>query len=237
MSISIKDDGKGIDGDFIKAKAISNGLITTDRARVMKEEDVYQLLFAPGFSTAEVVTDISGRGVGMDVVKRNVEEIGGKILIESKKGFGSRFTIQFPKSVSVKIINGFLVAVYNERFILPMNYVGGSIKINHDSITKLPDGGLCYNKGGEVFPIIRLSSILSLDPPAGSSEHSDSKIGVIVDVDGKKTIVLVSEVLGTQQIVIKQMNGLAGAPDFLSGAALLGDERLAIVLAPEKFFT
>lgn len=236
MSISIKDDGKGIDPEMIKAKAISNGLISPERAKIMKDEDVYQLIFAPGFSTAEVVTDISGRGVGMDVVKRNVEGIGGKILIESHKGVGSRFTIQFPKSVSVKIINGFLVAIYDERFILPMNFVGGSIKIDHGNITTLPDGGLCYNKNGEVFPILRLSHKLGLSAPSGSSVNDDAIIGVIVDVDGKKTIVLVSGVLGTQQIVIKQMNGLHGAPDFLSGAALLGDERLAIVLAPEKFY-
>jgi two-component system chemotaxis sensor kinase CheA len=234
MSISIKDDGKGIDGEFIKAKAVSNGLITAEKAKNMREEEVYQLLFAPGFSTAEVVTDISGRGVGMDVVKRNVEDIGGKILIESKKGFGSKFTIQFPKSVSVKIINGFLVSVYGERFILPMNLVGGSIKINLANITSLPDGGQCYNKNGEVVPILRLSSILGLKQPANST-MTDNNIGVIVDVDKRRTIILVSEVLGTQQIVIKPMNGISGAPEFLSGAALLGDERLAIVLAPEKF--
>jgi len=242
MFIGIKDDGAGINREIIGNKGVSNGLITQDQADNMSDQEIYMLLFAPGFSTAEQVTDISGRGVGMDVVRRNVEGIGGSIIIESELGAGSNFTIQIPKTVCVKIMEGFLVDVSGERFVLPMTSVGESFKVGDKEITSTPGEGECIMHHNTVFPILRLDKRLDLTGNLKSNrieqsiEHNDQeKIGVILESGKNKLVLLVDDVLGTQQVVIKDIEGLPGQPEIIAGGAVLGDEQVAIVLNVEKF--
>ncbi len=230
LFIKIKDDGAGINKEIITNKAISNGILTKESAANISEQEVFHLLFAPGFSTAEEVTDISGRGVGMDVVKKNIEAIGGQIHIESVLNEGSQFTIQIPKTVCVKIMDGFLVASKGNRYVLPMISVGESFKIDKKEITETLGEGECIMHHGIVFPVVRLSKLLDLN--VNSTDTGSEDIGVILD-DGKTKkpkVLLVDEVLGTQQVVIKDIEGLPNKSDLIAGGVVLGDERVAIVL-------
>jgi len=234
LYIKIKDDGGGINKDIILNKAISNGILTQEAADNLSEQEVFQLLFAPGFSTAEEITDISGRGVGMDVVKKNIEGIGGQIHIKSILTEGSEFTIEIPKTVCVKIMDGFLVSVKNNRFVLPMTSVGESFKITNNEITETLGDGECIMHHGKIFPVARLDKLLNLAEE--SLEKKSEKIGVILDYGktSNKIVLLVDEVLGTQQVVIKDIEGLPEQTELIAGGAVLGDERVAIVLNLEN---
>lgn len=231
MSIVIEDDGGGINIEAVKKKVIANGLASGDMVNQMKEEDLYQYLFAPGFSTAKVVTDISGRGVGMDVVKKNMDAIGGKIIIQSSYGKGARFELRFPKSVTVKIMNGFIVAVNNERFVLPMTVIGESFEISEQSINKSPDGGEFVLRHEKVYKVLRLNNILGWKESVSSDKP---KIGVTVMIGNNTFITLVDELVGTSQVVVKDIKGLPCLSPIVAGGVILGDERVAIALNLEK---
>ncbi|MFH0926219.1 MAG: chemotaxis protein CheW [bacterium] len=231
MFINIQDDGAGIDKKVVLEKAISNKIITTEKAVQMTEQELYQLLFIPGFSTVKEVTDISGRGVGMDIVKKNTESIGGKILIQSTPNLGSKFTLMFPKSVAIKIIDGFLVLINKQRYILPMNLVSESFEVKNNNITDTPGGGKCIMRHGLVYPLLKLSSIMNLRTNNGGENNN---VGVTITVDSKPYVFLVDEVLGIQQILIKDIKGLPCSSEFIQGGAILGNEEVALVLNIEK---
>ncbi len=234
LFITIKDDGGGINKEIILNKAIENGILTKESVENISEQEIFHLLFAPGFSTAEEVTDISGRGVGMDVVKKSIEGIGGQIHIKSVLNEGSEFTIEIPKTVCVKIMEGFLVAVKSNKFVLPMTNVGESFKITNKEITETFGEGECIMHHGKVFPVVRLEKLLNLQN--SSDEKKEENIGVILDngTTKNRTVLLVDEVLGTQQVVIKDIEGLPEQSELIAGGAVLGDERVAIVLNLEN---
>jgi len=230
MFITIRDDGAGINVEAVKNKAVKQGMMSKDEVDRLPVEKIYLLLFEPGFSTAEQVTDISGRGVGMDVVKKSIEAIGGKILIESVPDKGSSFTLQFPKAVCVKIMDGFLVSACGQRFILPMSSIGESFEILEEKITHTPGQGDYVMHHSKIFPVRRLSQALGL---TDNNVSSDGKVGVTVEV-GQRYVLLVDKVLGAQRVVIKDIVGLGARSQAVAGASILGDERVAIVLDVEK---
>ncbi|MBI2568077.1 MAG: chemotaxis protein CheA [Candidatus Schekmanbacteria bacterium] len=231
IAIAIRDDGRGIDAAAVVSKAIAMGWITREEAARLSQQEVFELLFAPGLSTAEKVTDVSGRGVGMDVVKRNIEEIGGRIEVESTPGKGSAFTLVFPKSVTARIIKGFLVAVDGERYVLPMAVVGESSPVAPECVSRLPGGGYCLLRQGAVLPLIPLAPLVACGNDRGAGVSAG--VGVTVELLSQRFILLVDQVLGIQSVVIKQIEGLPGAPELVAGGTILGDERVAIVLDVE----
>ncbi len=226
MSICISDDGAGIDKDFVLQKALDKGIVSPQTASQLSEKDIFQILFKPGFSTAKEVTEISGRGVGMDVVRKNIEAIGGKIRIQSVLKEGTSFFLEIPKTVCVNILEGFLVESSGSRFVLPMINVGESLLISEGDIVSSFDEGECILHHDKVFPIRRLNQILGLDNQKASTQG----VGVILDVENQNIILFVDKVLGTQQVVVKDINGLPKQSDLILGGAVLGDEQLAIVL-------
>lgn len=225
--ISISDDGGGIDTEKVRSKAVANGLISEEKARFLDDEAVHDFIFAPGFSTAAAVTQISGRGVGMDVVRRNIEAIGGKTEIVSDPGKGTEVRIRIPKSVTIRIIQGFLISVRGVRIILPAASVGESFRISDEMITSVAGKGRCVTHHGRVLPVLDLAELLF----PGSAGHRDSEaIGVVYDPGNNPRILLIEAVLGIQQVVVKDILGLPSGADLIAGGAIIGDGRLAIVL-------
>lgn len=229
----IRDDGSGIDKDAVTSKAVSQGLLPAEKVPFLSEQEVYDLLFIPGFSTAKEITDISGRGVGMDVVKKNIDAIGGKIFIESISGKGTSFRLQLPKSIDVRIIQGLVVLDNKRRFILPLEAVGKSFQIINSSIGKFPDGRKYILHCGSVYPLVELSLFLAKNMDVSLAK--DSCVGIIIQGKTKKYVLSVDEIIGIQRVVVKDIENLERLPGFVSGGAILGDEKVALVLNPEKF--
>lgn len=234
IRIDLSDDGGGIDEERLKAKAIENGVITEYQANRMTREEAFELLFAPGLSTAAEVTDISGRGVGMDVVRRSVTDLGGDIHIKSEIGKGTTFSLLLPKSVTVQILDGFLVRVCGERFILPLQSIKESFRPDGDDLVTVADEGEYISRRGQVFPLLRFCEVLSLK---GSKKRClpEDAIVVSVDVSGQGAAgLLVDEVLGVQQVVLREVHGAEadGAP--FAGGAVLGDGRVAMIVDVDR---
>lgn len=233
IRIDVSDDGGGIDAEKLKRKATSLGLITEHQANRMQQEEAFELLFAPGLSTAEKVTDISGRGVGMDVVRRNVTELGGDIKISSELGVGTTFTLMLPKAVTVQILDGFLVRVNGERFILPLQSIKESFRPEGDHVVTVAERGEFISRRGQVLPLLRFGEVLALGELARRAP-SDS-IVVSVDVSGKGSAgLLVDEVLGVQQVVLREVHGIDASAAPFAGGAVLGDGRVAMVVDVDR---
>ncbi len=224
--LKLHDDGGGINKQKVIDTALSKGLVQPETVALLNDHQIFQFLFEPGFSTVDQVTDISGRGVGLDVVKKNIQTIGGKVVIDSAEGKGTCFTIEFPKSITVKIIRGFLVAVQKERFILPLSVVGESFEVTASQITHIPGKGECITRHDKVFPLLRLASVLDLP----DQTRKATGVGIILETIQRPVVLFVDEVLGIQQVVVKKIDGLAISSALIAGAAILGDERAAIVL-------
>jgi len=221
--IEVKDDGAGINQERVLAKARDRGLIAPDA--VLSEKEIYALLFAPGFSTAETVTDISGRGVGMDVVHRNIEKLRGKIEIQSVMGQGSTFTISLP--LTLAIIDGLLVSVGRERFILPTLSVRESFRPTADMISSVRGRGEMVTVRGQIRPLLRLHEYFSLEP-----ENTDptQAIVIVVQSEGQDRCLLVDRLLAKQEVVIKGLGETFKNSHGLTGAAILGDGRVGLIL-------
>jgi two-component system chemotaxis sensor kinase CheA len=229
---SIRDDGGGIDADALRAKAVRLGLLTERAAAQLTRQEAYQLVFAAGLSTAKQVTEVSGRGVGMDVVKRNVTDLGGRIVIESVLGQGSTFTVHLPKAVTVQILDGFLVQVGNERLVLPLRSISESFRPTPDQLHTLAERGECVSRRGRVFPLVRFSRLLGLD-----IEEKSASEAIVVSVQvagGRAAGLLVDQVLGVQQVVLREVEGIDSPRQVFAGGAVLGDGRVAMVVDVEK---
>lgn len=207
--ISITDDGRGIDPDKILASAIKKKVAEPDRTYT--RDEILQMIFAPGFSTAAAITDISGRGVGMDVVKRNVERVNGRIDVDTKVGRGTTFTLRIP--LTLAIIEGMLVRVGKSFYILPLLSIKESVKATSESLTVLSDGQELLKLREEHYPITRLSDLCPSDSEGLSV---DDGILVLVESEGHQACILVDEVVGQRQTVIKPL------PDYLKGIRSLG---------------
>ncbi|HRX83782.1 MAG TPA: chemotaxis protein CheA [Phycisphaerae bacterium] len=222
--IEISDDGKGLDPEKLRAKAIDKGILSADE--VLTDEQAYNLIFAAGFSTAEQITDISGRGVGMDVVRRNIEQLRGRVEIVSEKGRGSTFSIRLP--LTLAIIDGMLVRIGAERFIIATNMIEQALRPRAEMITTVQNRGEVLNVRGRLIPLIQLGQMFAFTGRVAPAEA----MVVIAHTDAGDVGLVVDELIGQQQVVIKtlgeQFSGLRG----ISGAAILGDGRVGLILDP-----
>ncbi|HQE27970.1 MAG TPA: chemotaxis protein CheA [Phycisphaerae bacterium] len=220
--ISIRDNGKGLDPAVLIAKAVEKGIISpTDE---LTEQEAYSLIFAPGFSTATQVTDISGRGVGMDVVKRNIDQLRGRIEIVSEKGKGTTFNIRLP--LTLAIIDGMVIRVGRERFILPTITIQQSLRPLPEAITTVQHRGEVLNLRGELIPLIQLGELFGLTDRINPCEN----MVIIAHCEGRLIGLVVEELIGQQQVVIKSLGERFEKLQGISGAAILGDGRVGLIL-------
>jgi len=223
--IELKDDGRGINPDFIFKKAVEKGVISASAA--LSREEIYALLFAPGFSTAEKVTSVSGRGVGMDVVKRNIEKMRGKIEISSEIGKGSTFKIKLP--LTMAIIDGLVVRVGADKFILPCTSVQMALRPTRESISTVHGRGEVMELRGRILPLHRLHRRFGI--PADAQEPWDG-IVVIVEHAGRVSALLVDQMVSKQEVVIKNLGAFMQGLPGVAGGAILGDGNIALILDP-----
>jgi len=221
--IEIKDDGAGLNKSKILEKAKQNGLINQDDR--LSDDQVYDLIFRPGFSTADVVSDVSGRGVGMDVVRRNIRELGGMVEVKSTPGEGSVFTIRLP--LTLAILDGQLVGIGEETYILPVISIIESLQVKPECINAVAGNAEVYRLRDEYIPIVRLYQIFDIVP---KSEVLNEGLLVVVEAEGKKIAIYVDDLLGQQQVVIKSLKTNFKKVEGLSGATILGDGTVALII-------
>ncbi len=220
--IELSDDGKGLDKTRILSKAVERGLVAPDAN--LSEQEIYNLIFLPGFSTASEVTELSGRGVGMDVVRRNVEALQGSVSVRSVPGQGSTITVRLP--LTLAILDGLLVRLGQEVFIIPLLSVVESVSVQPRDIRPIVGVGEVISLRGEVVSLLRLNRVLRM--PGGSNE--DQGLLVIVEDQGRRLALLVDELLGQQQVVIKNLEANFRKVPGVAGATILGDGRVALIL-------
>lgn len=221
--IEIKDDGRGLDKSKIFNKAVEKGLISPDE--ILPDDKVCELIFLPGFSTADVVSDVSGRGVGMDVVKRNIRELGGNIEVTTREGEGSQFKIKLP--LTLAIIDGQLARVEDQTFIVPLLTVIESLQVEADAISTIANQVELYRFRDNFIPIVRLANIFGF---ADKSAPLTKGLLIVVDGEGTKVGLFVDELMGQQQVVIKGLEANYRSIMGISGATILGDGRVALIL-------
>lgn len=220
--IEVKDDGRGLSREKILRKAIERGLDVSDQ---MTDGEVWQLIFAPGFSTADVVTDVSGRGVGLDVVKKNITSLNGTVEIDSSEGYGMRIAVKLP--LTLAIMDGMSVGVGDEVYILPLSSVVESFQVNTEEVNSVAQGSKLVKVREEYMPVIAMEKIFQV--PRDDSGRS-SNIMVVVESDGSRVALLVDELLGQHQVVVKNLETNYRKVPNVSGATILGDGRVALIL-------
>ncbi|MFK3923339.1 chemotaxis protein CheA [Serratia liquefaciens] len=222
ICIEVTDDGAGLNREKILAKAASQGLAVSDS---MSDEDVGMLIFAPGFSTAEQVTDVSGRGVGMDVVKRNIQEMGGHVEIHSQAGKGTSIRILLP--LTLAILDGMSVKVSNEVFILPLNAVMESLQPQAEDLHPLAGGERVLQVRGEYLPLVELFRVFDV---AGAKTDATQGIVVILQSAGRRYALLVDQLIGQHQVVVKNLESNYRKVPGISAATILGDGSVALIV-------
>ncbi len=223
INIEIIDDGRGLNKEKILEKAIKNGLVQEGDA--LSDQEIYKLIFAAGLSTAEKVTDISGRGVGMDVVKRNIDALRGRIDITSEKGKGSVFTIRLPLTLAV--IDGLVVKVGQNKYILPITSIEQSIRPTSDNLSTVQGRAEILNVRGSLLPLVRLHRLFNVQP---RTDDPTQALVVIVQDNDRRVCLLVDELLGQEQVVIKSLGEDMGLVRGISGCAVLGDGNVSLIL-------
>ncbi len=221
--IEISDDGGGLPADRILAKARERGLVGEDET--LSHERTLELIFEPGFSTAEVVSDVSGRGVGMDVVRRNIKDLGGTIEVQSTPGEGSTFTIRLP--LTLAILDGQLLSVGDETFIMPLISIIESLQVDQAMVNSVAGSTEMYRLREDYIPIVRLYDIFGIAPKTTRLQEA---LLVVVEHEGNKIGLMVDELLGQQQVVIKSLETNYRRVEGLSGATILGDGTVALIL-------
>ncbi|MDH5766413.1 MAG: chemotaxis protein CheA [Gammaproteobacteria bacterium] len=222
--IEITDDGKGIDQDAVLNKAIEKGLVADGAS--LSTQQINDLIFQPGFSTAKEVTDVSGRGVGMDVVRKNISSLGGAVEIQSEYGVGSTFTIRLP--LTLAILDGQTVIVGDEIYIVPLVSIVESIQIKSEMINKVAGRCETFKLRDEYIPIVRLSSAFGIENTR--AKELEEGLLVVVEADRKPCGLFVDDLLGQQQVVIKSLEQNYQRVDGISGATILGDGSVALIL-------
>ncbi|MEL4180019.1 chemotaxis protein CheA [Roseateles sp. PN1] len=220
--IEVRDDGKGLNRNKLIQKAREKGIDAPDS---MTDAEVWGLIFAPGFSTADVVTDVSGRGVGMDVVKRNITSLGGTVEIDSAEGYGMKVSVRLP--LTLAIMDGMSVGVGEEVYILPLSSVVESFQVQSTTIKTVAGSGRVVEVRDEYMPVIGLEDIFNV--PRFDFEHV-STIMVVVEAEGGRVALLVDELLGQQQVVVKNLEANYRKVTDVSGATIMGDGRVALIL-------
>lgn len=220
--IEVSDDGAGLRRDKILAKAIKQGMQVSE---TMADEEVWNLIFMPGFSTAEQVTDVSGRGVGMDVVKRNIQSMGGHVEITSHAGKGTTTRIVLP--LTLAILDGMSVKVGNEIFILPLNFVMESLQPRHEDIYTVTNGDRVVRVRGEYLPLVALHQVFNVD---GARTDPTQGIVTIMETEGRRFAMLIDELVGQQQVVVKNLETNYRKVHGISAATILGDGSVALIV-------
>lgn len=220
--IQVGDDGVGLNRDKIRAKAIARGLIAPTAE--LSDDEIERLIFLPGFSTADIVSDVSGRGVGMDVVRRNIASLGGNIEIESRPGRGINFTIRLP--LTLAIVDGMSIALGAQTYILPLTFIVESIQPRAELLRSIAGAGRVLEVRGEYVPVVDMHTLFNEPSLAGA----DAGILVLIEAEGKKVALLVDALLGQDQVVIKSLEANYRKVPFVSGATILGDGRVALIL-------
>jgi two-component system chemotaxis sensor kinase CheA len=221
--VAVGDDGAGLDTEKIYSRAVSRGLVRPDES--MTESDIQQLIFRPGFSTADKVTEISGRGVGMDVVRRNIEALRGRIEIQSTKGKGTTFLIKLP--LTLAIVDGLLLAVNRERFVLPTFAVRESLRPTPSQVHPVQGKGAVIQVRNSLLPLVSLAELFGIegaigDPCAGTV--------VVLEHDGRRMGLLVDSLVGKQEVVVKSLGESFARIPGVGGGAILGDGRIGLIL-------
>lgn len=222
ICIEVTDDGAGLNRERILAKAMSQGMAVSES---MSDEEVGMLIFAPGFSTAEQVTDVSGRGVGMDVVKRNIQEMGGHVEIKSKQGAGTTIRILLP--LTLAILDGMSVKVSEEVFILPLNAVMESLQPREEDLHPLAGGERVLEVRGEYLPLVELWKVFDVK---GAKTEATAGIVVIVQSAGRRYALLVDQLIGQHQVVVKNLESNYRKVPGISAATILGDGSVALIV-------
>ncbi|WP_446029386.1 chemotaxis protein CheA [Lelliottia amnigena] len=222
ICIEVIDDGAGLNRERILAKAMSQGMAVNEN---MTDEEVGMLIFAPGFSTAEQVTDVSGRGVGMDVVKRNIQEMGGHVEIKSKQGSGTTIRILLP--LTLAILDGMSVKVAGEVFILPLNAVMESLQPSDEDLHPLAGGERVLEVRGEYLPLVELWKVFEVD---GAKTEATQGIVVILQSAGRRYALLVDQLIGQHQVVVKNLESNYRKVPGISAATILGDGSVALIV-------
>ena len=220
--IEVSDDGAGLRRDKILAKAIKQGMQVSE---TMTDEEVWNLIFMPGFSTADQVTDVSGRGVGMDVVKRNIQSMGGHVEITSHAGKGTTTRIVLP--LTLAILDGMSVKVGNEIFILPLNFVMESLQPRHEDIYTVTNGDRVVRVRGEYLPLVALHQVFNVE---GARTDPTQGIVTIMETEGRRFAMLIDELVGQQQVVVKNLETNYRKVHGISAATILGDGSVALIV-------
>ncbi|MFC4727301.1 chemotaxis protein CheA [Coralloluteibacterium thermophilus] len=219
--IEVGDDGRGLDRERILAKATERGMSLPENPT---DAQVWDLIFQPGFSTAAQVTDLSGRGVGMDVVRKNIQSLGGDVAIESRKGAGTRITVRLP--LTLAILDGMTVGVGGETFVLPLNFVVESLQPAAGDIRRVQGDGRLLRVRGDYIPLLDMRALYRLAPTA----RDTAPLVVVVESDGRRLALQVDELIGQQQIVVKNLESNYRKVHGVSGATILGDGRVALIV-------
>ncbi len=220
--IEVMDDGAGLNRERILAKAKEKGIPFGDN---ISDADVWLMIFAPGFSTAAVVTDVSGRGVGMDVVKRNIEGIGGRVEISSREGQGSTVTIRLP--LTLAILDGLSIMVGDQLYIVPLSFISESLQPKSADIREISGQGQVVHVRGEYLPLIALHRVFNIKPRVSKPEDG---ILVLLEAEGRKVALFVDELVGQHQVVIKSLETNYRKVPGVSGATIMGDGRVAMIM-------
>jgi len=226
--IQVTDNGGGINRDTLLKKALEKGIVAPDTK--LSDEEIDDLIFAPGFSTASAVTDVSGRGVGMDVVRRNINKLGGRIIVQSAYGKGTRFTLTIPLTLAV--LDGMLVAIGDEKYILPLASIVESFRPEREQVRALAGGGEVVSMRGEYIRLIHIHRLFNV--PGAISEPCEGLVVVTETANGGKVGLMVDELIGQQQVVIKSIQENFDPVPGVSGATILGNGRVALILDIEQ---
>ena len=223
--ITIEDDGKGIDPEVIKAKVVQKGLISAERAKELTRQEILNLIFLPGFSTAEVVTNISGRGVGMDVVKTNVTKLRGIINIESTVGVGTKIIIKLP--LTLAIISGMIVKVKEEQIVIPLNTVLEVLRVHRENIYSVNQKPVIKMRDS-VLPLVSVEEVLS-----GFEQKDENRIWqyvVVVGIAEKRYGIKVDSLIGQKEVVIKSLGNYFGKVQGIAGSTIMGDGSVVMIV-------
>ena len=222
--IEVRDDGNGINVDAVRKKAIERGTITEEQASIMNDKEIINLLFLPSFSTASVVSDVSGRGVGLDVVKSKIEALSGEVEVKSKLGLGSVWTIRLP--LTLAIIQALMVKIGDEKYAISLNSIQTIEDITAEDI-KFVQAKEVISLRGNVIPLIRLNQVLDIE---SSRASDDNQVVVIVKKGDKQVGLVIDDLMGQQEIVIKSLGKYISKSKIISGATILGDGEVALIL-------
>lgn len=231
--IEVEDDGAGINADKVLSKAISKGLVTAKEAEIMTHQEIVNLLFRPGFSTAEVITDLSGRGVGLDVVKTKIESLNGTVEVKTTLGHGSKFTIRLP--LTLAIIQALMVNLNKEKYALPLNNIKEITTINSKSISLVQNQEVVLYRN-KTLPLIRLNEVLQVPYLENEIMDKEDLIVVVVKKGETEAGLVVDSLIGQQEIVIKSLGKYLTGVKVIAGATILGNGGVALIVDPNQLF-